>query len=76
MKAKWDRNSEEYKEHRRKICRESTRKRREAARAAGLCIQCVLVPPMLGRTLCKRCMAKQSAYSKKYASSRHHLEED
>ena len=65
-----NKSDEAYKEYRREIVRRSMRKRREKARAAGLCIQCTAVPAVSGRTLCYECSQKQLAANRRYASGK------
>ncbi len=48
-------NADEYREYRRKICRESQRKRRIKAREDGICIICCKRPVRDGRSTCTEC---------------------
>ena len=50
-----DRDSEEFKEYRRRIVRESQRRRRTAAEEGGKCIVCVCRPARKGLKTCKEC---------------------
>lgn len=46
---------EEYREKRRKICRESQKRRRDAARKQCICIICCQRPMRPGRKTCTVC---------------------
>lgn len=46
---------EDHGEYRRKLSRESQRKRRSGAREKGLCIMCVKSPREFGRSTCQKC---------------------
>ena len=48
-------SEEEYLEHRRKIIRESQRRRREKARKEGICTVCVKRPARKGKITCEIC---------------------
>lgn len=49
---------ENYGEYRRKLVRESQRKRREKARSLGLCIICATNPSLTGYSTCQKCYAR------------------
>ena len=44
-----------YKDRRRKIVRDSQKRRRDKAKAEGLCVLCCREKAIEGRTLCERC---------------------
>lgn len=52
----WDK--EDYGEYRRKIVRESQRKRRAKARTQGLCLICAKNPAAEGYTACAECYSR------------------
>lgn len=55
MSKKNEMSAEEYLEYRRKICRESQRRRRIVAKANGICIICCKRPAREGRKTCAEC---------------------
>ena len=49
-----------YKDKRRKIVRESQKRRRDYAKAQGLCVLCCKVNAVEGLTLCEKCRRKHN----------------
>lgn len=60
-----DWNKEDYKEYRRRICRESQRRRRTMAVAYGLCSICASYPAREGMLTCENCNDCAKAWNKK-----------
>ena len=56
---------EEHREHRNEIVRRSQKKRRDAARKNGMCIQCCVREPAPGRTSCALCLQRSREYARK-----------
>lgn len=61
---------EEYKEKRRKIVRESQRRRRERAREQGLCPICMKNLPEIGYGTCRECRIRISKYHERKKGER------
>ena len=59
-----DWSKEDYKEYRRKICRESQRKRRKKAAEIGLCHICGSKQPIPGKMTCKDCLDRVKNWQK------------
>ena len=56
--VKHDWNVEDYDEYRRKLCRESQRKRRAKAKENGMCGICCKNPALEGYSTCQKCYAR------------------
>lgn len=56
-----------FKAKRRKIVRESQKRRRDKAKANGLCVLCCREKAIEGRTLCERC---RTQHNERVAKSR------
>ena len=56
---------EEHREHRNEIVRRSQKKRRDAARKNGMCIQCCVREPVPGRKSCAMCLQRSRDYARK-----------
>lgn len=63
--TKHDWTVEDYAEYRRAMVRESQRKRRALARAAGKCTMCAIRPHAPGRLTCDECNDRVKAYNKR-----------
>lgn len=57
---------ESYKAYRREIVRKSQQKRRDKARAEGLCVGCCSRAPEGNKTLCARCNEMQKKAQRRY----------
>lgn len=55
---KHDWNKEDYIEYRRKLCRESQKKRRQKAKEEGKCVICVRNLAEHGYSTCAECLAR------------------
>ena len=64
-RQKRDKTSEEYKEYRREIVRNSQRKRRALAKKNGICPICGWRKAEAGFINCKECKEKAKEYAKK-----------
>ncbi len=62
---KHDWSKEDYAEYRRKIVRESQRKRREQAKEQGLCQICAKNLPRIGYTTCEQCYIRVLKWQEK-----------
>lgn len=60
-----DWTKEDHGEYRRKIVRESQRKRREQAKEQGLCQMCARNLPRTGYTTCEACYTRVRAWQDK-----------
>lgn len=56
---------ETHREQRNEIVRRSQRKRRDAARENGMCIQCCVREPAPGRKSCAMCLQRSRDYARK-----------
>lgn len=56
---------EEYKEYRRRIVRESQRRRRMQAAKDGKCVICATRPARQGKKTCEQCCQQIMGYMKK-----------
>lgn len=61
----------EYIEYRRKMARESQRKRRIRAKEQGLCSICVKNPATEGYATCEQCYARVRIWQVKHKESNH-----
>ncbi len=65
-----DMTDDEYKEHRRKVVRESQRKRRAQAAKDGKCVICATRPARKGKRTCAQCCSQiTSCYQKRRRES-------
>ena len=60
-----DWSKEDHAEYRKKLVRESQRKRREAAKEQGLCQMCARELPRVGYATCEKCYARVLAWKEK-----------
>ena len=63
MKHDW--SKEDYRLYRNKMCAESQRKRREKAKAAGLCTICCCKPARAGMVTCRECSMRSASNAAK-----------
>lgn len=61
-----DWTKEDYAEYRRKLCRESQRKRRAAAREKGYCVICANRPALEGYATCQQCYERVRLWQKEH----------
>jgi len=62
---KHDWTIKDYREYRRKLCRESQRKRRERAMAGGFCRICCVKPAVHGHVTCEACASYAREYQRR-----------
>jgi hypothetical protein len=63
MKHDW--SKEDYRAYRNKLCAESQKKRREKAKADGICVMCCCRPARQGMVTCRECSMRSASYTTK-----------